>query len=168
MISVLQCYDFSDKQRFSSQLLSNSRCMTRFYSLYGLGGRFLKIRKRQQCAPAFLWILNSISRSITCSLLSLKGSYLVKWPISTWSFMWWCQFIWISPQFLDEFRNGQLWPSQGAALGPALAYRLARDRTRSQSPPGQRWHPNNQHGGRFIFCVTFRIVLCPFIHLPVY
>ena len=41
----------------------------------------------------FVWILNHISRSITLSLFTLKASYLVKWPISTWSFMWWCQFI---------------------------------------------------------------------------
>ena len=40
----------------------------------------------------FVWILNHISRCITWSLFTLKASYLVKWPISTWSFMWWCQF----------------------------------------------------------------------------
>ena len=38
-------------------------------------------------------IFNHISRSITLSLFTLKASYLVKWPISTWSFMWKCQFI---------------------------------------------------------------------------
>ena len=59
----------------------------------------------------FVWILNHISRSITWSLFILKASYLVKWPISTWSFIWWCQFIdyikfWNSPQFPDEFWNG--------------------------------------------------------------
>ena len=41
----------------------------------------------------FARILNHISRSITWSLFILKASYLVKWSISTWSFMWWCQFI---------------------------------------------------------------------------
>ena len=41
----------------------------------------------------FVGILNHISRSITLSLFTLKPSYLVKWPISTWSFMRWCQFI---------------------------------------------------------------------------
>ena len=41
----------------------------------------------------FVWILSHISRSITWSLLTLKASYLVKWPISTWSFMWGCRFI---------------------------------------------------------------------------
>ena len=41
----------------------------------------------------FVRILNHISRSITWSLLALKASYLVKGPTSTWSFMWWCQFI---------------------------------------------------------------------------
>ena len=40
-----------------------------------------------------VWILNSTSRSITWSLFTLKASYLVKWPISTRSFRWWCQFI---------------------------------------------------------------------------
>jgi len=41
----------------------------------------------------FVWILNHVSRSITWSLFTLKASYLVKWLLSTWSFMWWCQFI---------------------------------------------------------------------------
>ena len=41
----------------------------------------------------FVWILNQISRSITWSLFTVKASNLVKWPISTSSFMWWCQFI---------------------------------------------------------------------------
>ena len=40
-----------------------------------------------------VWILKHISRFIAWSLFILKASYLVKWPISTWSFMWWCQFI---------------------------------------------------------------------------
>ena len=77
-----------------------------FKSLYGLGGRLLE---------TFVWILNRISRSITWSLFTLKASYLVKWPISTWSFMWWCQLIDQlkfetrpnSPQFPDEFRSSQ-------------------------------------------------------------
>ena len=41
----------------------------------------------------FLWILSHISRSVTWSLFTLKASYLVKWSILTWSFMWWCQLI---------------------------------------------------------------------------
>ena len=45
----------------------------------------------------FVWILNHISRDfsrfIPSSLFILKASYLVKWPVSTSSFMWWCQFI---------------------------------------------------------------------------
>ena len=41
----------------------------------------------------FVWILNQISRSITSSLFTLKASNLVKWPISTSSFMWLCHFI---------------------------------------------------------------------------
>ena len=73
-----------------------------------LGDAFSKLE-------TFVWILNRISRSITWSLFTLKASYLVKWPISTLYFMWWCQFIDKlkfetrpnSPQFSDEFRNGQ-------------------------------------------------------------
>ena len=33
-----------------------------------------------------VWILNCISKFITWSLLTLTASYLVKWPILTWSF----------------------------------------------------------------------------------
>ena len=39
----------------------------------------------------FVWILKHISRAIAWSLFTLKASHLVKWPTSTWSFMWWCQ-----------------------------------------------------------------------------
>ena len=52
-------------------------------------------------SETFVWILKHISRFIAWSLFILKASYLVKWPISTWS------FIWNSPQFPAEFRNGQ-------------------------------------------------------------
>ena len=52
-----------------------------------------------------MWILNRISRSITWSLFILKASYLVKWPISTWRFMWWCQFIY---SFLLNFETANL------------------------------------------------------------
>ena len=41
----------------------------------------------------FVCILNHISRSTTWSLCTVKVSYLVKWPISTWSFMYWGQFV---------------------------------------------------------------------------
>ena len=56
----------------------------------------------------FVWILSHVSRSITWSLFTLKISYLVKWSISTWSFMWGCQFIdWLKfetrPSFLLNF-----------------------------------------------------------------
>ena len=53
-------------------------------SLYGFGGRCLKIG--DVC-------LDFEPYFITWSLFTLKASYLVKWPISTWSFTWWCQFI---------------------------------------------------------------------------
>ena len=41
----------------------------------------------------FVWISSHVSRSITWSLLTQKASFFVKWAISTWSFMRWCQFI---------------------------------------------------------------------------
>ena len=41
----------------------------------------------------FVWILNHISRSITWSLFIVKASNLVKWPISTWSFIWWVRSV---------------------------------------------------------------------------
>ena len=84
----------------------------------------------------FVWILNHISRSITWSLFILIASFLVKWPISTSSLritrhdysaelqtttqtnlnmifhvvvsVYRLVKIWNSPQFPDEFRNGQL------------------------------------------------------------
>ena len=67
-------------------LKSITEIMKNFKSLYGFGGRCLKIR--DVCMD-----LSHVSRSITWSLFTLKASYLVKWSISTWSFMWWCQFI---------------------------------------------------------------------------
>ena len=47
---------------------------------------------------------------VTASLFTLKASYLVKWPISTWSFMWWCLFINLlkfetRPSSMLNFRN---------------------------------------------------------------
>ena len=53
---------------------------------YGFGDAVSKLE-------TFVWILNHISKSITWSLLTLKASYLVKWPMLRWSFMRWCQFI---------------------------------------------------------------------------
>ena len=41
----------------------------------------------------FVWIFNHVSRVITWSLFNLRAPNLVKWPISTWPFIWWCQFI---------------------------------------------------------------------------
>ena len=63
-----------------------TKLMKNFKSLYGFGDAVSKLE-------TFVWILSHVSRSITWSLFTLKASYLVKWPISTWSFMWWCQFI---------------------------------------------------------------------------
>ena len=67
-------------------LKSITEIMKNFKTLYGFGGRCFKIRE-------VLWILSHISRAITWSLFTLKASYLFKWSISTWSFMWCCQFI---------------------------------------------------------------------------
>ena len=58
----------------------------KFKSLYDSGDAVSKLQTS-------VWVLNHITRSITWSLYTLKTSHLVKWPISTWSFMWWCQFI---------------------------------------------------------------------------
>ena len=41
----------------------------------------------------FVWIFNHVSRVRTWSLFNLRAPNLVKWPISTWPFIWWCQFI---------------------------------------------------------------------------
>ena len=65
---------------------SITQIMKNFKSLYGFGDSVSKLE-------TFVWILSHISRPITWFLFTLKASYLVKWSISTWSFMWWCQFI---------------------------------------------------------------------------
>ena len=64
-----------------------TKLIKKFKSLCGFGGLFLKIR------DVCMDFERRISRFITWSLFVLKTSYSVKWPISTWSFMWWCQFI---------------------------------------------------------------------------
>ena len=66
----------------------------------------------------FVWILNHISRSITWSMLTLKASNLVNWPISTWSFMWCCQIIdWLKfetrPRSLMNFGTAYLARAHG-------------------------------------------------------
>ena len=65
-------------------LKSITEIIKNFKSLYGFGGRCLKIRDFCMDFEAYFKVH---------SLFILKASYLVKWPISTWSFMWWCQFI---------------------------------------------------------------------------
>ena len=37
----------------------------------------------------FVWIFNHVSRGITWYLFNLSN----KFPVSTWPFIWWCQFI---------------------------------------------------------------------------
>ena len=116
MISVIH-FKMSEHSDFHL-LFFHRRCMTRFYSCQKTDKKFLRVymvlRDAISKLETFVWILNRISKSITWSLFTLKASYLVKWPFSTWSFMWWCQFIDYlkfetrpnSPQFPDEFRNG--------------------------------------------------------------
>ena len=41
----------------------------------------------------FVWLFNHVSGVITWSLFNLRAPNLVKWPILTWPFIWWCQFI---------------------------------------------------------------------------
>ena len=64
-----------------------------FFEIEGAWQDFTVLGDAFSKLETFVWILNRISSSITWSLFTLKASYLVKWPISTWSFMWWCQFI---------------------------------------------------------------------------
>ena len=42
---------------------------------------------------SFVRIFNHISRVITWSLFNFRAPNLFKKPISTWPFIWWCQFI---------------------------------------------------------------------------
>ena len=112
-----------------------TKMMKNFKSLYGFGGRCLKIR--DVCMD-----LSHVSRSITWSLFTLKASYLVKWSISTWSFMWWCQFIdWLKfetrPSSLLNFGTAYwakscrafswfsvLWTKIGEFLGKVMNFKL--------------------------------------------
>ena len=69
-------------------LTDAKKLIKNFKSLYGFGGRFFKIRDVCMDFEPYFKI-----HTWSLSLFTLKASYLVKWPISTWSFMWWCQFI---------------------------------------------------------------------------
>ena len=61
-----------------------TKLMKNFKSLYGFGGCCPKIRDVCRDFEPFFKIHN---------LVSFHPKSLVKWSISTWSFMWWCQFI---------------------------------------------------------------------------
>ena len=63
-----------------------TKLMKNFKSYMVLGDAVSKLE-------TFVSILNRISRPITWSLFTLKASSLVKWSISTWSFMgsWQCR-----------------------------------------------------------------------------
>ena len=53
----------------------------------------------------FVWIFNHVSRVITWSLFNFRAPNLSKKPISTWPFIWWCQFI---DQFKFETSSSSL------------------------------------------------------------
>ena len=75
-----------EKKRFSCQRLSNSRCMTGFYSCH----------KTDKTFEEFVWFSGRCLKiRDVCMYFEpyFKFHNLVKWPISTWSFIWWCQFI---------------------------------------------------------------------------
>ena len=75
----------SDRKEFDNfHFLGSSFHLSQSYCFTVLLGPLLE---------TFVWILDHILKPITWSLYTIKTSYLVKWPISTWSFMWWCQFI---------------------------------------------------------------------------
>ena len=80
--------------KMGKQLLSNSGCMTGLYSCHKSAKKMLRVLgDAVSQLETFVWILNHISRSITWSLFTLRATYSVKWPISTWTFKWWSQFI---------------------------------------------------------------------------
>ena len=65
-----------------------TKLMKNFKSLYGFGGRCLKIRDVcMDFEPNF-----KVHNFVSIHPKSIKIT-VVKWPISTWSFMWWCQFV---------------------------------------------------------------------------
>ena len=85
-----------------------TKLITNFLSVHMvLGDAFSKLE-------TFVWILNSIPRSITWSLFTLEASYLVI-QMTNLNMIFHVVVpvyrlveIWNSPQFPDEFRNGQL------------------------------------------------------------
>ena len=75
----------SDRKEFDNfHFLGSSFHLSQSYCFTVLLGPLLE---------TFVWILDHISRCITWSPFTLKASFSVKWPISTWPFMWLCQFI---------------------------------------------------------------------------
>ena len=53
-----------------------------------------KLSWKSLCLPILMSMTEIIRLGLVAwSLFILNASYLVKWPITTWSFMWWCQFI---------------------------------------------------------------------------
>ena len=60
--------------------------ITNFKSLYGFRGRCLEIRDVWIDFEPYFKVQNLVS-------VQPKSIILGKLPISTWSFMWWCQFI---------------------------------------------------------------------------
>ena len=78
------------KRRWKSLCLpilkSIMEIMTNFKSLYGFGGRCLNIRDVCMDFEPYFKVHNLVS-------VHPKRSFLVKWSLLTWSFMWWCPFI---------------------------------------------------------------------------
>ena len=83
----------------------------------------------------FVWLFNHVSRVITWSLFNLRAPNLVKWPISTWPFIWSCQFIdsfkfETCPSSLHNFKMANsekqtaTWPPPQKAKLPVLKFRL--------------------------------------------
>ena len=53
---------------------------------------YMGLRDTVKKLETFVWILSHVLRAIAYrSLFNIKASNLVKWSISMWSFMWWCQ-----------------------------------------------------------------------------
>ena len=89
-LTILSCTYYLTEAEMKIAMFS---CFKEYHGNHKKIGVYMILGDAVSNLETLVWILNRISRSITWSLFSLKASYLVKWPISTWSFMWWCQFI---------------------------------------------------------------------------
>jgi len=76
-----------------------------------------------QEVETFIWIPKHVQRSIPWSPFNIKELTLVKWSITTWSFMWWCQIInWLNifenfPSSLDNLKMAYIpWLQECSSL----------------------------------------------------